>query len=409
MLYIRADGNTEIGMGHVMRCLSVAEAAADRDSLHPPVFITADAGCRAMIEDRGFRVIVLNTDFRDMMSELPRLEDILRREQNIAGTVLLVDSYQAHSAYYSALKKMEAGKYVRVACFEDMGKTYPADLLINYNIYAPDLEQNYRGPGVENPKRVLLGARYMPLRKAFQKPAEYVVKDKVTDVIITTGGSDPHFATAAFVEALRGDETIAGQGIHLHLVSGPFNRFADELKRRYQNCGEREQHDNGISITIHENVKDMRSLLLESDVVISATGSTIYEVSSLGVPMIVFYFAENQRQGAEALEKRTDIVNAGCFAGNGAAVADRIRTTLKRCIGDKEYRERLHRQEKGLIDGKGAHRIAEQLLELAAAPRGCADGNPSAIHLQQNMSRARTGMTEMRYDHGGREKETIEL
>ena len=63
-----------------------------------------------------------------------------------------------------------------------------------------------------------------------------------------------------------------------------------------------------------KGVKDMRSLLLESDVVISATGSTIYEVSSLGVPMIVFYFAENQRQGAEALGALTDIVNAGCFA-----------------------------------------------------------------------------------------------
>lgn len=372
MLYIRADGNSEIGMGHVMRCLSVAEAAADIAPADLPVFITADEGCRAMIEDRGFQVIVLGTDYRDMMGELPLVEKVVQGGRDTAGAVLLVDSYQVCCAYYVALRK-----FVRVACFEDMGEPYPVDLLINYNIYAPDLEKNYGVTGPENhrtmakgryPEKALLGVRYMPLRKAFQEPAGYTVRDRVTDVIITTGGSDPYFATAAFVEALRGDATVAGQGIRLHLVIGPFNRFADELKRRYQGAGA--GSDGGVSITIHENVKDMRSLLLGGDVVISATGSTIYEVSSLGVPMIVFYFAENQRQGAEAVGRLTDIVNAGCFAQNGAAVAERVRAVLNRCIADKPYRELLHRQEKGLIDGKGARRIAEQLSGRTTAEMG---------------------------------------
>lgn len=375
MLYIRADGNTKIGMGHVMRCLSVAEAAADMDTQRQPVFITADAGCRSMIEDRGFRVIVLDTDYRDMMSELPFIEKIFQEEADIAGTVLLVDSYQAGCEYYLALKKL-----VRVACFEDMGDAYPVDLLINYNIYAPDLRGNYSGVGSNSraaeryPEKVLLGSRYMPLRKAFQEQAEYVVADKITDVMITTGGSDPYFATAAFVEALCSDDMIAGQGIHLHLVSGPFNQFADELKRRYQDCGNRECRgkscDKKVLITVHENVKDMRSLLLKSDVVITAAGSTVYEVSSIGVPMIVFYFAENQRQGAETLGRLTDIVNAGCFAENPEMVADSVREALRRCIIDISYRELLSRQENGLVDGKGAHRIAEQLMRLAAEAGG---------------------------------------
>ncbi len=363
MLYIRADGNTEIGMGHVMRCLAVAEAAADRDSLHPPVFITADAGCRALIEDRGFRVIVLDTDYRDMMGELPRLAAVLCAEQAADGIVLLVDSYQVSCAYYLELKKM--GRHsLRVACFEDMGDAYPVDLLINYNIYAPDLAQKYRDAGMEN-SRLLLGARYMPLRKAFQEPAGYAVRSKVTDVMITTGGSDPCFAAGAFAEALRSDGAIAGQGICLHLVSGPFNQYADELKHRYQDDKVQDCSGGQMSIVIHENVKDMRSLLLKSDVVISATGSTIYEVSTIGVPMIVFYFAENQRQGAEALERLTDIVNAGCFAKDEAEVTARMTAALRRCIADRTYRALLHRQEKELIDAKGAGRIAERLSKLA--------------------------------------------
>lgn len=355
MLYIRADGNTDIGMGHVMRCLSVAEAAAELS----PTFITADEGCRGMIEDRGFRVIVLNTDYKNMTDEPALLADLFDRDAD----VLLVDSYQVSVAYYRALTKL-----VRVACFEDMGIAYPVHLLVNYNIYAQGLARNYMPPRSENdavrtcPDRFLLGAAYMPLRKAFQEPSSYVVGDSVTDVTITTGGSDPYFATASFADVLINDGFTGAlfkeRKLRLHLVSGPFNRFADELKCRYQSYE---------GIVIHERVKDMRGLLSDSDVVISATGSTIYEISALGVPMVVFYFAENQRQGAEALEKLTDIVNAGCFAEDGAAVAERVTQALTKCILDKSYRERLSRQEKELIDGKGAKRIAEQLKALGAA------------------------------------------
>ena len=382
MLYIRADGNTGIGMGHVMRCLAVAEAAADRDSLHPPVFITADAGCRAMIEDRGFRVIVLDSDYRDMMGELDRLAAVLQEERDADGAVLLVDSYQVSCEYYRALKELDRKRSVRVACFEDMGEAYPVDLLINYNVYAPSLERKYTEAGKgRTPAKVLTGVSYMPLRKAFQEPAAYAVRDRVTDVMITTGGSDPCFAAGALAEALRSDSAVAGQGIRLHLVSGPFNQYADELKRRYQDRGEQGCRDGSLTITIHEHVKDMRSLLLQCDVVISATGSTIYEVSSLGVPMIVFYFAENQRQGAEALERLTDTVNAGCFAGNAAAVTKRVGTALKRCIAEKSYRELLHRQESGLIDGKGACRVAEQLSYLAAGGKehGCREEETTTL------------------------------
>lgn len=217
----------------------------------------------------------------------------------------------------------------------------------------------------------------MPLRKAFQEEAGYAVRNKVTDVIITTGGSDPYFAAGAFADALCGDGMIAERDIHLHIISGPFNRFADELKHRYQCNTVQEWQDHKIArpdggkvpVTIHENVKDMRSLFLQSDVVITATGSTIYEVSSLGVPMIAFYFAENQRQGAEALGTLTDIVNAGCFAAEPDAVVSGVKETLKRCIIDREYRGLLYRQERALIDGKGARRIAEQLTGLAYGNR----------------------------------------
>jgi spore coat polysaccharide biosynthesis predicted glycosyltransferase SpsG len=91
MFYIRADGNSKIGMGHIMRCISVATAVCGKK----PVFITADGGCDKLIRDNGFDNIVLNTDYTQMESELPILGGILKDDD-----IILVDSYQVKHRYF---------------------------------------------------------------------------------------------------------------------------------------------------------------------------------------------------------------------------------------------------------------------------------------------------------------------
>lgn len=368
MFYIRADGNAKIGIGHVMRCLSIAEALKERVNRsafnapddgcralkglgeeHNPVFVTADDGCRALIEDRGFSVIVLDTDYQDMMSELPKLKGIFEKKRGI----LLVDSYQAEAGYFAAVSKL-----AYTVCFEDMGVPYPVELLINYNLYAPKLREKYKLNGKD--LNALLGAEYVPLRKAFWEDSAYQTRDRVTDVMITTGGSDPCFAAAAFADAFMAAERglygyTGKERITWHIVSGPFNAYADKLKEKYEGFG---------NVVIHEGLSCLKPLIKNCDVILSASGSTVYEISAVGVPMIVFYFAENQRQGAQELAMLTDIVNAGDFSKDGEAVAQRAAEALRRCINDKNYRERLHDQERKLIDGKGAHRIAKILEDV---------------------------------------------
>lgn len=349
MLYIRADGNTQIGMGHIMRCLSIAEAAVALGAEYKPVFLVADEGCRGMIEERGFCVMVLHTDYKNMISELPQLKKILEQGQDI----LLVDSYQADTAYFEAISELAF-----TVCLEDMGEPYPVDLLINYNLYAPKLREKYQFNG--RPLNTLLGAEYMPLRSVFQKDIDYHVKDKVTDVMITTGGSDPYFAAGAFTDAFLSAEHELRCGddknqITWHIVSGPFNAFADRLKENYGGHG---------NVVIYEGLKDLKALMKSCDVVLTATGSTVYEVSALGVPMIAFYFAENQRQGAEELAELTDIVNVGCVSDDRDNVIVKAIEALRKCINNKKYRMLLYKQERRLIDGKGAGRIASEIFRL---------------------------------------------
>lgn len=348
MFIIRADGNSVIGMGHVMRCLSIADAVKAKGIA--PIFVTACEECIPMIEQRGFRARLLTTDYRNMISELPELEQILNKEdEKIKKHVILVDSYQVSEVYYR-----ELGKLAYVACLEDMGQPYPVDLLINYNIYGEKLVSKYEADNENKPKKTFLGVSYMPLRQEFLSDIDYKLREKVTDVMITTGGSDPFFAAKAFTDAFIADKTLLEENIRYHIISGPFNSHAEELKEMYAN------HTN---ITIYENVKSMKEIMRKCDVVLTATGSTIYEVSALGVPMLVFYFAENQKQGAEEIEKKTNVINCGDFSTKSETVVGKAVKTLQRCVFDKNYREQLNWDEKKLVDGKGAVRIAEAILK----------------------------------------------
>ncbi len=340
MFCIRADGNAKVGMGHIMRCLSIAEAALELGSR--PVFISADNDGRTIINERGFECIVLDTDYKDMESELGKLASILKKED-----IILVDSYCVTENYLRSL-----GEMCKTAYLEDMGKPYPVKLLINYNIYAPSLAEEYQKP--QKPDKVLLGVEYMPLRDIYRYDIDYEVKDKVSDVMITTGGSDPYFAAGDILDEILKNPRLS-DGITYHMVSGPFNSFADRLKEK---CGGYK------NVIVHEGLSSLKDLMKKCDTVITATGSTIYEACAVGVPMVCFYFAENQRQGAQALSRLTEIKNAGCISTDKAKTAKNIADTLLHCVSDFSYRQRLYIQEKKLIDGHGAVRLAQNILAL---------------------------------------------
>ena len=115
------------------------------------------------------------------------------------------------------------------------------DLLINYNIYATDIADKYLGNEIEHkPDRVLLGVKYQPLRKEFSNvQCNTLIKDIVSDVMITTGGSDPNYATGAMLEKLT--KEAAFKNIRFHVVSGPFNTNADRMKKEYKETNTQSQ------------------------------------------------------------------------------------------------------------------------------------------------------------------------
>ena len=354
MVVIRADANSKIGMGHVMRCLSVADALVQRGE--EVLFVTADDTPVPLLTKKGIPYRVLHTDYADMEAELPELWEVLRElpqgaespEAALAqkNTSILVDSYYVTEKYLAALKKRITTIYM-----DDIyAFSYPVDMLINYNIYGE--EMGYEKDAAFADTKLLLGTEYVPLREEFSAGEQQRTAANC-GILITTGGSDSfNLAGQLLMEAMKYD---ALKEKEYHVVSGSLNPHIGELQALAQ------KHEN---IHIHCNVTNMAELMTESEVALSAGGSTLYELCAMGVPVIAFSFAENQERLVQTFVKRGIAQYGGNYRTDGNKMIQNTIAGLETLLEDKNLRTEYRKKARTLVDGKGAERIAEAIQAL---------------------------------------------
>ena len=106
----------------------------------------------------------------------------------------------------------------------------------------------------------------------------------------------------------------------------------------------------------------MSEFLADYDLAVSAGGSTMYELCSMGLPTVCFTFADNQRLQAECFDRTTEVKNAGNMTDHPEETINRIAERLTQLEQDSALRQTVREQMLGLVDGRGAIRIAEALL-----------------------------------------------
>lgn len=349
-IYFRADANEQVGYGHLMRCLTIADACKRRGM--SPVFVTADHEAEKMIAARGFSCLILNTDYRDMESELGKLPTLLASDAPI-----VLDSYYLTKHYVETLK--ENG--LRVVWMDDLKEQeYPVDMLINYNVYAKQLDYPVNReaetdvcPGGKTDGRCtyLLGPAYAPVRPSFRRE-DAVVREKLGTVLVTTGGSDPYGAGVWFAKLFA--ERLPDAKIMV--VCGPYAKGKEELYRLAEQNG---------NIEVIEGCSDLSSVMHKSDLAVAAAGSTLYELCAAGLPGILYYLADNQRMGAEAFARETGVVNLGDIRSESfRSEADAHLTAALVHLAAASERKKLADAMHALVDGNGAGRVAEALAKL---------------------------------------------
>lgn len=341
MIWIRADGGRDIGMGHIVRCLAIA--AALHGLGESTCFLVADESTVSFLEKKGQDYKVLHSPYARPEEELGVLLPILAEGGKGA---LLADSYYVTCEY---LKQI--GNYVPVCRMDDMGTTnLYADMVINYNIFADDSLYLKAEKSI-----CLTGTRYAPLRPEF-RDVPYQVRERAQKVLITTGGSDRYNLAGQVLEQAL--ETQDANGLEYHVVSGAFNIYGGQLAQLGK------EHEN---VLIYNNVSDMARLMQECDIAVTAGGSTMYELCAVGIPTICFSYVDNQEKIVKGFREKGLVNFGGDYLRQGQGMINDVVEHIRVLKKDTDLRRDYSRKMKEQVDGWGAVRIAEKLIELTGA------------------------------------------
>ncbi len=376
MVGFRVDANETIATGHLMRCIAIAEMC--RKKGEDVCFFLAEDKETGRLKERGFMYCILQTDWKNMETELEQLEMLLRE---LAVSVLVVDSYQAVPAYLRRLNKL-----LPVLYLDDMEKElYPVSAVLHYGIGTDTKEylEQYRAQGI----RVLAGTRYIPLREEFFPERSAISGNKKSGketlsleddemdkengtlagqcvwkterenrILVTTGGTDPFHIAEKLLDACLSCEEKSGAFLReweYDVIIGALNRQTEGLEQ---------MAEKNPCIHLHHHVTNMSVYMKTCKMAVSAGGTTLYELCACGIPAVCFSFADNQEPCAGMFGERGIMDYAG-DARRTEVTAGMVKALIHLEQEDAFYAER-QRKMLETVDGRGAVRVAEEILLL---------------------------------------------
>lgn len=351
---IRLDASVEIGAGHLMRCLTLADGL--RESGATIIFITRDLAedWSASIVRKGYFIgrlpnrRISDVDVKKIGAEVDWQADALDTLECLAAfgvpDWLIVDHYALDVKWEKVLRP-EVGQIMAIDDLAD--REHDCDLLLDSN-FLEGYDQRY----VELvPQKCvcLLGPRYALLRPEFRNEFHSRSADerRAFRIVISFGGSDPSGETLKVLAAITGNQL---QNTSIDVVVGFWNKHRIEIERM---CNEVP----GANYLF--NVGNMAHLMAGADLYVGAGGTTTWERCSLNLPGIVIATAENQVAGSVAMARQGVQIYLGrATEVSGQGVVDAIRFVQH----NPWLREALGSGGAKMVDGLGAERVVRRLL-----------------------------------------------
>lgn len=334
----RCDASPTLGAGHVMRCLTLAEALAAR-GWRSTFAISADTARCAPALARSAHALVL----------LPAPNDPAALPAAVgAGWDLIVfDHYDLGEAHETACRPLGA----RLMALDDLAdRRHDVDLLLDQTLArAPDAYRKL----VPDQALILAGSQYALMRPAFaaarpEALARRAAGGPVRRVLVSLGFTDVGAITASVAKALSpvlGDATC-------DLVIGPAAPSRTALEALCA-CDAR--------FSLHVDPADMAGLMAGADLAVGAAGATSWERCCLGLPGVILTLADNQRLAARTLDE------AG--AARMAETPDGAARMLASLLADETARTAMVQAAARVCDGAGAARVADAIEALPGQRR----------------------------------------
>ncbi|WP_017726251.1 UDP-2,4-diacetamido-2,4,6-trideoxy-beta-L-altropyranose hydrolase [Halalkalibacterium ligniniphilum] len=308
----RVDSSVEIGTGHVMRCLTLAEELKEKG--YHSIFVTRkhEGSLSSYIADKGFQVELLNAasvaahNDQDLKHShwlgVHQKEDVMETLNKVAylATVdlLVVDHYGIDYRWESMVRA--SGNVQQLFVIDDLAdRKHNCDLLLDQNYY-PNMRQRYDGL-VNKDCKLLLGPSFALLRKEFKVARKNLSQwsGPIERVLIFFGGTDP---TNETMKVLKAISRLAVKDIIFDVIVGASNPKQDVIKELTASL----EH-----VHFYCQVTNMAELMVKADLAIGAGGSTTWERCYLGLPALTIDVAENQSEILEALHNKCVLHHLG--------------------------------------------------------------------------------------------------
>jgi UDP-2,4-diacetamido-2,4,6-trideoxy-beta-L-altropyranose hydrolase len=342
---IRVDASSQIGTGHVMRCLTIAEAL--RQYSVRVIFI-----CRSLLgdwisilQDRGFETIALETDDeswnddRDAHLTVEQLKD-----QQLFPDWMIIDHYQIGQDWQKTVRP--AVKKIMV--MDDLAdRSHDCDLLLDQNLY-PNYASRYANR-VPRSCQCLLGPHYLILRDEFRSiacPAQKSLPSQETarKILLTFGGSDPFSLTERVLNSLSSQD----QNIEVRVLLGTSFLRQDSLEELIKTLP--------FSVEILTRITEMTTQFQWADCAISAGGLTTYELAYVGLPALIIAVVDAQAEVAAEMAH----LRIHQYAGHANELSEtQLMAQVENFLNNFS---RLKPQPKIQIDADGLDRVLTHIL-----------------------------------------------
>jgi len=295
----RADASPLIGSGHVVRCLTLADALRKRGVTATIITRAFSPGGVELAQARGYTVRALPTE---RGHEASWLGAGMAEELASAGTHLaqlapldwIVTDHYALDAHWERAARAHAA---RVLVIDDLAdRAHDCDVLVDATWLPPGSPDRYGGLIPAHATR-LEGPRYALLREEFTRQPRRVRDGPLRRLLVFFGGADPDDVTSL---ALDGIERAVPRAVEIDVVVGPANGRAAVLGARW-----------GGRARVHVDTDRMAELMAGADLAVGAGGTTSWERAWLGLPAVIVSIAENQREIARGLAQAGAVIDLG--------------------------------------------------------------------------------------------------
>jgi spore coat polysaccharide biosynthesis predicted glycosyltransferase SpsG len=343
-ILIRCDGSTEIGFGHVVRCLALADELSNEHGFQVEFAMPMGPMCVEQVQDKGYLVHLLEVEPLGIINEGQWLESLVC-DTDTQALVLDVRS----DLSIEAIERIRLGGVLIITIDDASNRRIAADLAFYPPV--PQVERldwcGFTGERFVGWDWVLVRPEFARCRRKLDR---LVVEGNAepqnpvpASVLLTMGGSDPAGLTLKALQALDQIE----QELSVLVVLG--RGYMQQLKlEEWLKQARRSYH-------LHFDVQDMAALMANADLAITSFGVTAYELAAMGVPSIYYCLSEDHCASASAFVEAGIAINLG----QHTQVSERNAIeAIESMIKEIHLRFNIKDVAFESIDGRGIQRIS---------------------------------------------------